>query len=191
VGGAGRGARDAAIASGVTLALIAAAVATIAPDLAGQPGGLILLAFAWATAAQAGFWWLRLRRPGDGARVLGAYVVLGAAIFAYVGLLGAFKAFLAPDLPAADLGGWAPAWLALPVLAIAASALALNWVAEASPATAQRLARRVAGTRRALYAATRRAGDVPDTVRALPGRLRPAAGVSASSPLDPTPARSL
>jgi NADH:ubiquinone oxidoreductase subunit 5 (subunit L)/multisubunit Na+/H+ antiporter MnhA subunit len=191
VGGAGRGARDAAVALSVTFALLAGSVALIAPDLAAQPGGLILLAFAWATAAQAGFWWLRLRRPGDAARVTAAFALLGLAIAAYVGLLSAFKTFLAPDLPAADLSGWAPAWLAIPVLAVAALALALNWIAEASPATAARLGARAAGARRALYAATRRAGDVPDTVRALPGRLRPDGAHPTARPLDPTPARSL
>jgi NADH:ubiquinone oxidoreductase subunit 5 (subunit L)/multisubunit Na+/H+ antiporter MnhA subunit len=191
VGGPGRGARDAAIALLVTLAVIAAAVTVIDPALASQPGGLILLAFAWATSAQAAFWWLRLRRPGDAARVAAALALIGAAIIAYVGLLSAFKGFLAPELPAAELSGWAPAWLAIPVLAVAALALALNWIAEASPATAARLGERAAGAHRALYAATRRAGDVPDTVRALPGRLRARAPHAGARALDPTPARSL
>lgn len=172
---AGRGGVDAALAALASLALVVAAVALLAPGLADDAGGLVLLAFAWAAAAQAAFWWLRLRRPGAPLRIAGALAALAVAVAGYVVVLDAVKTFLAPDLPGEGASGWAPAWLVVVVLAIAGSALALRWLGDVAPGRAARLAARLAGAHRAAYALVRRAGDVPAVAPLRTIAPRPAA----------------
>lgn len=190
-GGRTRALADAAIAVLTALAALVVSVALIAPEVIERHGGFVLLAFAWASGAQAAFWWLRLRRPGDLPRVVLALAAIALAIAGYVLALGAVEGFLAASLPAAELAGWAPQWLALPVVLIAAAVLALRWSAEIAPGAAAALGARAERLQYALYAATRRAGEAPDVAVALPARRRTAAPAGAPAPtLDPQPARS-
>jgi hypothetical protein len=84
-------------------------------------GGLALLAFAWASAAHAGWGWL----GATPARPAAGLVALAGACAAYAGLVSAATAFLAPALPPDDGARFASAWLVLlPAAALAALHLA-------------------------------------------------------------------
>lgn len=191
-GGAGRALADVACAVLVPLAALAAGVALLAPGIVDEPGGPILLAFAWASGAQAAFWWLRLRRPGDLRRVALALAALALAMVGYVAALGAVESFLAPALPAIAAEGWAPSWLAIPVLLLAAAVLALGWSAELAPARAAAVGARTQDLQLRLYALARRGGEAPAVASAFPGRRRPATAVIAVRPvLDPQHAGSI
>lgn len=171
-GGTARALADAAWAVVVPLAALLAAVALLAPGVAGKPGATVLLAFAWASGAQAAFWWLRLRGAGELRRTPLALGLLALAMAGYVAALGAVEAFLAPALPAMSAAGWAPEWLAAPVLLVAAAVLALGWSAEIAPGAAAAIGARTQDLHLRLYAFARRAGEAPAVGSALPGRRR-------------------
>lgn len=175
-GGTRRALADAACAVLLPLAALAAGVALVAPGVVDKPGGPVLLAFAWASGAQAAFWWLRLRRPGDARRIAVALAVLALAMIGYVAALGAVERFLAPDLPAIFAEGWAPSWLVVPVLLLAAAVLALRWSTELAPGAAAAIGARTRRLQLRLYALARRAGEAPTVGSAFPsGHRRPRA----------------
>jgi NAD(P)H-quinone oxidoreductase subunit 5 len=163
----------------VPAALIASGVALLAPSLDDDASGLILLAFAWATAAQASWWWLRSRRPSGGSLWL-ALASLAAAVIAYLALLSGAKEMLAPALPPAGDGAIAPAAL-IPVIAIAVAATGVRWLASAG-ALRLRAPRRLDALNRRLYARALSADVWPRAALALP-RLRGPAPSSAAAPL--------
>jgi NADH:ubiquinone oxidoreductase subunit 5 (subunit L)/multisubunit Na+/H+ antiporter MnhA subunit len=123
-------------AAAVGLPLGALALATVAAggtDAVGGGGALVLLAFAWASGAQAVDGWLR---SGPPAALAGAAVASAVAAGAYVGLLAAAKAFLAPGLPAvAGIDAWFAAPLVLVVVAATVARVA-SWAPEGLTATA-------------------------------------------------------
>jgi NADH:ubiquinone oxidoreductase subunit 5 (subunit L)/multisubunit Na+/H+ antiporter MnhA subunit len=77
-------------------ALTAAVAVAGGLDAVGGPGAAVLLAFAWASGAQAVDGWLRTGPPAALGAALAGTAVAAAA---YVGLLAGAKAFLAPSLP--------------------------------------------------------------------------------------------
>lgn len=107
-------------------ALLAAVWATGGVDAIGGSPALVLLAFAWAASAHAVDAWLRSGAP---AAVAAAVVATAATAGAYVGLLAAAKAFLAPDLPAVT--GVSP-WAAAPVAVAVAVMTAVHVLAPAA-----------------------------------------------------------
>lgn len=137
-----------------TLAAVALPGAALAVALAAVPlgpgdnaGEHALLIFAWVTGAAITRGWLR-RRPGLGGALRVAAVLIPGAI-AYLGIITAASAFLAPSLPPAALSA---AWVWF-IAATAAAALGLLAVVRRSA--------RAEGLRRALYASALSAGHIP------------------------------
>ncbi len=124
------------IAAALGLPLAALAIATVVAGGTSAVGGgaaVVLLAFAWASGAQAVDGWLRRGPP---AALAGAAAASAAAAGAYVGLLAGAKAFLAPGLPAfAAIGPWFAAPLVLVVVAATIARVA-SWAPEKLTATA-------------------------------------------------------
>jgi NADH-quinone oxidoreductase subunit L/NAD(P)H-quinone oxidoreductase subunit 5 len=124
------------IAAALGLPLAALAIATVVAGGTSAVGGgaaVVLLAFAWASGAQAVDGWLR---SGPPAALAGAAAASAAAAGAYVGLLAGAKAFLAPGLPAfAAIGPWFAAPLVLVVVAATIARVA-SWAPEKLTATA-------------------------------------------------------
>ncbi|MTD44845.1 sodium:proton antiporter [Conexibacter sp. W3-3-2] len=106
-----------AAAALVPAVAIAAAFLTYAADLLDHPGTLVLVAFAWATAAHAAHAWLT-STPG---RPLLGLAAVAAACLAYTGLITGADALLAPALP--DPGATVSAWFALVPAAVLAAGL--------------------------------------------------------------------
>lgn len=140
--------RLAAIAAAVVIPAVAlaAAVAVVPTGSGDHAAEQALLAFALVTGAAATWGWLR-RRPGAGAAVKAAAFLVPAAI-AYVAIITAVGAFLAPALPASPVA-------ALAVWVVTALALALLGALAA--------VRRVPGAdrlHRAVYASALSAGHI-------------------------------
>lgn len=138
----------------VTLPAIALYAAVLAIPLpAGDHGAEhALLIFAWVTGAAVTWGWLR-RRPGAGGTLMAGAVLVPVSL-AYVGLITAVGAFLAPALPAREpvtLTTWLFTAAAIGLMGCVA---ALRW----TPGRLQR----------AVYARALTAGHIPST---LPNRL--------------------
>ena len=155
-----------ASAAAVPAAAFALALATFASAALDHAGAIVLIAFAWMTAAQAAWAWLDAT-PG---RAAGGLAALAGACLAYAALIGGANAFLAPALGSAP-NAVSP-WLALAPMAVIVAAL---------------LARlgRPAGWRDALYVWALDAGHVA-VRRAARGR-RPSTPPSATLPALETP----
>jgi NADH:ubiquinone oxidoreductase subunit 5 (subunit L)/multisubunit Na+/H+ antiporter MnhA subunit len=82
------------VAAGVPAVALAAALASFASRAVDQPGAIVLVAFAWATAARAAFSWLGAT-PG---RATAGLAALALACLAYAGLVAGADAFLTPAL---------------------------------------------------------------------------------------------
>ncbi len=121
-----RAAREAAVSLVTPALAISIAVAALAPALAETTSGLVLLLFAYATGAQATWWWLRFREP-HGRTVYAGLLALLAGSGAYVALLWQAKELFSIDPVSSPV----PAVALLPVLALAASATGLKWLAAA------------------------------------------------------------
>lgn len=94
-------------------AVLAAAVALVHPETGGPGGGGLLLLFAWATLAWAGWGWLR--RHGSVTGWLTVALAILVAAPAYVALLRAVTGFVAPALQGAGEQTATP-WLLLAVV---------------------------------------------------------------------------
>jgi uncharacterized protein YbcC (UPF0753/DUF2309 family)/NADH:ubiquinone oxidoreductase subunit 5 (subunit L)/multisubunit Na+/H+ antiporter MnhA subunit len=106
-----------AAALGLPLAALAGAIALAGGiEAVGGAGTAVVLAFAWASGAQAVDGWLRSGPPAALAVAALASVVAAAA---YVGLLAGAKAFLEPSLPAAvGVDPWLGAALVPAIVAV-------------------------------------------------------------------------
>lgn len=108
----------------------------------------VLLVFAWASAAAAGWGWVRRYRTPAG--VVLTCVAAGAAALAYLVWVRTVTQFLAPSLPMADPLAGAP-WLALAVaLILTVATVVWQWPAGGA----------VTVLRDGLYVAALRAGHV-------------------------------
>ncbi len=166
----GRALRNAAFAIAMPAFVLVAVVALLAPTLPDEPGGGVLLVFAWATAAQAAWWWLHRIQPAGVGRLLLATAIL-AGLAAYVGLLAAAKQAFGAYLPAPG-DAIAPAWVVVPVLVIAVAATAMHWAGSAGLAMAAP-GMWLASLRRRLYARALTSGSWPPRRPASPaGRAR-------------------
>lgn len=121
-----RAVRQAAIALAAPAIALAAATAALAPSLRSDSSGLVLLLFAFATGAQLTWWWERFREP-HGRTLYAGMIVLLLGATAYVALLEQAKAVFSIDPASSPV----PAAALLPVLALAASATCLKWLAAA------------------------------------------------------------
>lgn len=117
-----------AVAAIVPAAALAAALATVAPAALDHSGAIVLVTFAWATAAQAAWAWLDAT-PG---RALMGLTALAASCVVYVALVSAADAFLAPAL--GELAHPVSPWWAL----APAAALLAAMIARLGPASAWR-----------------------------------------------------
>jgi NADH-quinone oxidoreductase subunit L/NAD(P)H-quinone oxidoreductase subunit 5 len=114
-------------------ALTAAVAVAGGLDAVGGPGAAVLLAFAWASGAQAVDGWLRTGPPAALGAALAGTAVAAAA---YVGLLAGAKAFLAPSLPAVSgIDPWLAAAL-VPAVVAATAVRILGPTARPAAATA-------------------------------------------------------
>lgn len=120
--------RRAVIAAGTATVSVVGAALTIEPEIFSQPGDLTLMAFAWATAAQALWWWQSIRRPALGG-TLAAIAAVTTASFAYFAGYSLFAGFLAPALPVAA-SGVVSGWAVVPVFVAAVAVTFARWTAE-------------------------------------------------------------
>lgn len=109
-----------------TVALIAA-YAVLDPHLP-TAGDLLVVVFAWATAARAVRGWVHAGPFRPVATVATATLGAVVGVFGYVGGLSAFEGFVAPALPADVSAAVGPALLAA-VLAVVAVAVGVVWFA--------------------------------------------------------------
>ncbi len=105
------------VAAAVPAAALALALASYAAPVLDHPGAIVLVAFAWATAAQAAWSWLGAT-PGRAAAGLAA---LAVGCLAYAGLVAGADVLLAPAL-GEPLHPVSP-WLALVPGAVLVAAL--------------------------------------------------------------------
>lgn len=132
-----------AAAALVPAAALALALGTFATEALAHSGAVVLVLFAWATAAQAAWGWLDAT-PGRALAGLGA---LACACAAYAALVAGADAFLEPAL--GEARHHVSPWLALAPLAVVAAALVARL-------------RLGPGWRGALYARTLDAGYVAE-----------------------------
>lgn len=108
------------VAALVPAAALALALATFASTALEHSGALVLIAFAWATAAHAAWAWLGAT-PG---RVVTGLAALVPVCMAYAALVAGANAFLAPALGEARHA--ASPWLALAPVAVLVAALTVR-----------------------------------------------------------------
>lgn len=119
-----------AVAALVPAAALGASLATFAAPALGHTGAIVLISFAWASAAHALWGWLETT-PGRTAAGLAA---VAAACAAYAALIAAAKGFLEPVLPAA--AHTASVWLVLVPAAVLVAALLFRFRPAAGPRSA-------------------------------------------------------
>ena len=127
----------AAVAIAGPALMVAGAVAVLAPHLASQAGAPLLIAFAWASGAQATWGWLGAAGTLSTRTRVAGVAVLAAGSWAYIGAVAAFDAFVGGTLPTAAAA--APqAWIVLAAIGAAAAAIGLVRFAGPRSAAAER-----------------------------------------------------
>ena len=136
-----------AAALGLPTVALAAALAVVPLAPGEHAAEQALLVFAWVTGVAVTWGWLQ-RRPGPGGALVGAAVLVPAAV-AYLAIINALSGFLAPALPDSGLTT-AAVWAVTAAAALVLGALAVTRWAPG----AERL-------RRALYTSALSAGHLP------------------------------
>ncbi len=150
----------ATFALGAPAAVLAAATALMHPETGGSGEGGLLLLFAWATLAWAGWGWLRCQRSMAGWVTVALAILIAAP--AYVALLSAFTGFLAPALEGAGAETASP-WL---LLAVGGTLTLVTLIRLAGERT------RLAELHKSLYVLALAGGHVVNARRSRRGRPR-------------------